>query len=237
MSVITFIDLKNICWHIYRKRQTITRVKYAFISVIKRVIDSHKSNKLLFIREGSKKHRWQTFSKSEHKQTNINREKFYLVYIDILNNTIPYLQKKYNNNCEITVLRNKKCEADDIIGMLTLYYLNNEKSKITILSNDKDFYQLVNKQVTVDGLNNDLDFVNTKFEAVKWKKHFNRAIKDKDKNKEYIIFPHKRKKVSILIDPTIYPENLWIEILTYIYNIFLIVPVEPTVRAITKLSG
>ena len=74
-------------------------------------------------------------------------------------------------------------------------------------------------------------------EAIKWKTIFNEIIKNTDNTKEYIKFPNKNKKVSILYNPLIYPENIWVEILTYIYNIFLIVPVEPTVLAITKLSG
>ena len=237
MSVITFIDFKNICWHIYRKRQTITRVKYAFINIIKRLIDLQKCNTLLFIREGSKKYRWQNFSKPVYKKKTSEKEDFYMIYNELLNNVIPYLQQKYENTCEIKILQNNKCEADDIIGMLTLYYSYNGTSKLYIISNDKDFYQLVNDQVNVYSLNNKLEIVNTKMEAIKWKTIFNEIIKNTDNTKEYIKFPNKNKKVSILYNPLIYPENIWVEILTYIYNIFLIVPVEPTVLAITKLSG
>ena len=99
MSVITFIDFKNICWHIYRKRQTITRVKYAFINIIKRLIDLQKCNTLLFIREGSKKYRWQNFSKPVYKKKTSEKEDFYMIYNELLNNVIPY----YNKSMKILV--------------------------------------------------------------------------------------------------------------------------------------
>lgn len=237
MEVITLVDLKNICYQFLRVRKTISRVRYAFGSFIDKMIKLLQCNKILFIKEGYKKYRWQNFSKTSTTKPSLEKEHFNKVYGEIIYNVIPYLKEKYSNVCDIDIYQNIKCEADDVIGMLTLYYSNINTSKIYIISNDKDFYQLINATVTVLSLDNKLSLTSTVHESINWKQEFEQALENNIHNKQFVKLPNKRKKISILCDPILYPEDVWVEILTYIYNIFLIVPVEPTVRAITKLSG
>ena len=214
MLNITLIDVKNICWGLCRNRKTESRIKIGFIYFIDKIIKELQCNKLIFIGEGKSKNRWQSFKKTQKKQQSNIKELFYQVFNDVIDTYIPYLINKYKDKCDISMFTNQNCEADDVIGILTLYYRNINNT--SIISNDKDFYQLVNTNVNVYGFDNKLKLVNTIEESTEWNKTFQSILQKKTNDKQYITFPKKRKKISILCDPMIYPEKLWVEILTYI---------------------
>lgn len=75
----------------------------------------------------------------------------------------PYIKDLYKKIEKMfkIVVRIKDAEADDIIAILTFYYLNLDfKNKVYIISNDKDFYQLKSDRVFL--VNNSLKIVDIK---------------------------------------------------------------------------
>ena len=88
-----------------------------------------------------------------HKKNKFNS---FNIFHYMKNTFLPIL--KDNNNNNVKILSCSKCEADDIIGHLSLYiqHLHTENSStIYILANDNDYLQVCNKNIKlINGIGN-----------------------------------------------------------------------------------
>ena len=88
---------------------------------------------MILCRDSPVKNLWRKHIYGQYKQ-----KRTYSEYGPYIKELYKKIQKLFN-----VVLRIEKAEADDIIAVLTFFYLGqNKKNNIYIVSNDKDFFQL-----------------------------------------------------------------------------------------------
>ena len=117
--------------------------KYAFINCLFSNIQNFDPNKVIFACDFPhsnwrydvyKDYKWERKIKKETSE--IQYDKFYEVFNEILED----IKNTFTN---IVLLKENRCEADDIISVLSRKI---EDDKITIVSSDKDFHQLLTSQ-------------------------------------------------------------------------------------------
>ena len=137
---------------------------FYFLNTVKRLISEYNFNKIVVAWDGKKNYesRRNIYSQYKIKRTNkrLTEEKRESLYSQKVR-VQQYLEEIFIRQCEF-----KGHEADDCIAF---YSLQNEKEKITILSNDRDLTQLVSKNTDLKLLNN-LQIVK-KGDKIKFEKH------------------------------------------------------------------
>jgi 5'-3' exonuclease len=129
-----------------------------FISSIEKVIKNMKFNipisNWIFAQDcACEKSIWRYELFPEYKDGRIDNT---LIAKNIFKHTYENILKDFciENQCKMIGV--DKCEADDIIAVLTNYYLNKNK-KVIILANDHDYFQLLkNSDVKIINLQNKL---------------------------------------------------------------------------------
>lgn len=132
-------------WNIYQ-----IRFKSHLIKLIRK-LHIYKNN-IYFVREGKKSLIWRNNIYPEYKtnrthiihhkgKDNILGDLFPRVYYELL--------PQYVENNHLKVIRVLSAEADDVIFLLTRYLESIRRTRIFIISKDKDFIQLVSNVVSI----------------------------------------------------------------------------------------
>jgi len=138
-----FHGLKN-----FQNKDTNLGAVFYFLNTIKRLISDYHFNKVVVAWDGEKNYesRRKVYPRYKIKRTNnrLTEEKRESLYSQKVR-VQQYLEEIFIRQCEF-----KGHEADDCIAF---YSLNNNKEKITILSNDRDLTQLISTNTNLKLLN------------------------------------------------------------------------------------
>jgi DNA polymerase-1 len=118
---------------------------FKFIRNLRALVATHKPNAMVFVKEGSPKHRYELFK--EYKQNrkvkeddpNLKEKWAELMgFREKINEAADFALK----DLEVTVMRHGALEADDVIANYARF-LAGKGEEVVVASNDKDFVQLL----------------------------------------------------------------------------------------------
>lgn len=126
------------------------KFKKLFIDNIKKLCKRFKTelSNVIFCLDCSHKDIWRCEKIKDYKGKRLESHKkkqfnSFDLFRNIKREYLPELQKKYSVN----VIKCNNCEADDIIGYLTIFLSGKDVPKILILANDNDYLQVCNFKI------------------------------------------------------------------------------------------
>jgi 5'-3' exonuclease len=179
----------------------------SLIKLLKKKI--FKNSNIFFCIDSPKENLWRTKILGSYKNNrllkindSLNIKYFFTYTYNII---IPNLIKIYTN---INIIKIDNIEADDIIGIISLYIKkNNLNYKIYLLSSDKDFYQLGYKNISFINFKSKIELTLSIEDA---KKELNKKIIFGDKSDciPSIIKKRIKNKIDLLDNENLLEEYL-----------------------------
>lgn len=145
MSKTLVLDLNNFG---HRCRAGFTDGKNAFIFKFVRnlrsLVEKHKPDSMVFVKEGSPKHRYEVFKEYKgHRKIKEDDPQFQEKYSKLMEfkSELDEAVKFALKDLEVTVIRHAELEADDLIANYARFLVE-QGEDVVVVSNDKDFAQL-----------------------------------------------------------------------------------------------